>query len=511
MKINEKKVGIVLSYVFTLVSAIVAFVYIPLLIHFLGKEEYGLYQLIGTLLIYMALFDFGLSNTVTRYYSKYIALGDEKKKENLLALSCIIYSIITILILIIGYIIYLYLDNIFSKSLTISEIEIAKKMFIILLFNIAITVPSYIFDAVINSNEKFVFIKSLSIVMTLIRPFIVFAIFSIESSALILVVIQTVINLTGILIKIIYCFCKIKVKIKFHFWDINLLREMIKYSFFIFLAALMDQIFWRSDQLLLGILIGTSAVAVYSLASQIIMNYMSLSLAMSGVFLPSITKRVINNESDEGLTKTFIRIGRLQYIILACVIIGFALFGREFIFLWVGNEFESAYYITLIIMIPFTIDLIQNIGLTILQAKNLYSFRAIVFFFIAILNVILSIPLILKFGGIGAAIATSVSFLIGNGLIMNVYYYRKVKIDVIKFWREIFNLSLPIIFVVVLGYLINLLPFDSSLFPFLIKLFIYIFIYSLIIYTIGLNKYEKGLISSLMKTITVSLKKLIKK
>ena len=61
------------------------------------------------------------------------------------------------------------------------------------------------------------------------------------------------------------------------------------------------------------------------------------------------------------------------------VLTGFILYGREFIAIWVGEEFNKSYYIALIIMIPFTIDLIQNIGLAILQAKNMYSFRAIVF------------------------------------------------------------------------------------------------------------------------------------
>jgi uncharacterized membrane protein len=70
-----------------------------------------------------------------------------------------------------------------------------------------------------------------------------------------------------------------------------------------------------------------------------------------------------------------------------------------------------------LIILPFTIDLIQNIGLTIMQAKHLYGYRAKVYLLIAVINVALAIPLGLKYGGIGCAIATGLSMIIGNGFI----------------------------------------------------------------------------------------------
>ncbi|PGQ16692.1 hypothetical protein COA05_28125 [Bacillus thuringiensis] len=273
-----------------------------------------------------------------------------------------------------------------------------------------------------------------------------------------------------------------------------MLKEMFRYSFFIFITALMDQIFWRSDQVILGIIVGTSSVAVYSIGSQIIMNYMTLSTAMSGVFLPSITKKVTENVSNDELTDIFIKLGRLQYIILGAVLTGFIMFGKEFIDIWVGDSFSEAYYITLIIMVPFTIDLIQNIGLTILQAKNLYSFRASVFFVMSLLNIVFSIPLAIYYGGIGTAVATSTSYLIGNGLIMNIYYYKKVKLNIIKFWKEMIKISIPLVITCILGIFINEINFNSQILSFLIKLMLYVVTYILVMWALGLNKYEKELI-----------------
>ena len=112
----------------------------------------------------MAIMDFGLSGTITRYYSRYLALDDKKNQANVLALSGLIYSAITVFILIAGVIVYFNLDTLFSNSLTAFELVKARQIFIIMLINVAITKPFKIFTAVINSHEMVIFIIILSII-----------------------------------------------------------------------------------------------------------------------------------------------------------------------------------------------------------------------------------------------------------------------------------------------------------------------------------------------------------
>ncbi|MGG2947782.1 oligosaccharide flippase family protein, partial [Geobacillus stearothermophilus] len=506
---NQRKAGIILSYLQIVVQIIIGILYIPILIYFLDQEEYGLYQLLGSILVYLNLFDFGLSNTVTRYYSKYLALGDKRDQENLLALSMALYTILTVLLTIVGIILFFYLDKIFMHSLTVSELELVKRMYLIVLVNVAISIVSAIFNSIIAAHEKFLFLKSITIVQTILRPIIVLAIFSIHASALILVVIDTIFNVFNIVLKIYFSFNKLHVKIKYHYFNKNLLKEMIRYTFFVFLTAVMDQIFWRSNYLILGVLSGTAAVAVYSIALQMISLYMSLSTAISGVFLPSITKKVINNVTDKELTNIFVKIGRLQYIILGAVLIGFILYGKEFIMIWVGRNFIESYFISLIIMIPFTLDLIQNIGLSILQAKNMYGFRAVVFFIIAVINIIFAIVLTIKHGSIGAAFSTGICYFIGNGIIMNYYYYKKVQLDIFKYWKEIFKLSIPIFIVFIIGFFVDKIEIDSIIVSFLIKLLIFTLSYIIIMWNLGMKSYEKELIAKPIRKIIYLTKRKI--
>lgn len=370
MATNQRRAGIVLSYVSMFLNIVVGLIYVPLLIHFLGKGEYGLYQLMGSVIAYMSVMDFGLAGTITRYYSGYLALDDKRNQSNVLAISGIIYCIISIITLMIGALIYINLDTIFSRSLTLDELNKAKQIFIIMLINIAITIPSHIFTAIINSHERFVFVRLLSILQTVLQPFVVIAVMYYKADVIGLVIVQTLFNMVAIAIKVYYVFKKMKVEIKLYSWDKVLVKDMLTFSFFIFLNMIIDQIYWKTDQIILGIISGTSAVAIYSIASQLNACYMNFSTNANSVFLPQISAISVKTDSMKQINVIFNRVGRIQFAIMSLILTGFILYGKSFIVFWVGKDFERAYYMSLIIMIPLLIPLIENTGIIILQAKK---------------------------------------------------------------------------------------------------------------------------------------------
>ena len=194
---------------------------------------------------------------------------------------------------------------------------------------------------------------------------------------------------------------------------------------------------------------GTVAVAVYALAVQLHALYNMFSTAISGVFLPRITSLVTKGKNEASISDIFIKTGRIQYIIMAFILSSFIIFGRDFINIWAGKEYDEAYIICLLFFIPLTVPLIQNIGIVILQARNQMKFRSTVYIIIAIVALTLSFPFAIWWGGIGCAIATAGALVAGHIIVMNVYYYRKQAINIPKFWIEIGKMSLvPLLFVV---------------------------------------------------------------
>ena len=359
-----------------------------------------------------------------------------------------------------------------------------------------------IFRAVINAYERYLFLKGLETIQLVLQPLLVLVVLQQHPYELSVALVQTVLNALLIGARIYFCINKLNITIKFHYWDKELFRDFRKLALSVFAVTLIDQVFFKTNQVILGIVSGTTAVAVYSVSALIYMNYMALSTAISGVYLPHITSMIANCEPVKKLSDLFIQIGRWQYYLLALVSSGFVIFGQRFIEIWAGNGFEDAYWITLLIIIPFTVDLIQNIGLSIMQAQNKYDFRAKVYFCMGIFNLLLAIPLANKYGGIGCAFATCLSMFVGNGLIMNWYYAKVTGLDIKEFWAQIGKISIGVCGLTIIGVFLNNTFGDDNIFLFLLKIMLYTVMYCFVMYAFYMNTDEKNKIHILMTKLS---------
>ncbi|MEK4909401.1 oligosaccharide flippase family protein [Niallia sp. FSL M8-0099] len=498
---NQLKAGAILSYLSITITIIISLVYTPVMIRMLGQAEYGLYSLIGSIAAYLSIMDLGLGNAIVRYTSRNRAIGDKNAESNLNGLFLILYTIIGFLTIIVGSIIYFNIELIFKTSLSTSELEKAKIMVIILIINFSLSFPLSVFSSIVRAYERFIVDKVVSIVRSILGPVFILPLLFMGYGSISMVICTTIINIACLLFNVYYCFRNIKVNFYFGKIDFDLLREIIGYSFFILLGIIVDQVNWSTGQFLLGILIGTVPVAVYAIAMQFIRLYIQFSTSISGLLLPKATMLVANNASNKTLTDLMIKFGRVQYIIMSYILAGFIVFGKGFINIWAGIDYTDAYLIVLIIMIPLTIPLIQNVGLSILWAKNLQGFRSIVLIIIAILNIIISIPLINNYGGIGAAIGTSLSLTVGNSLIMNVYYHRKLKINIISFWKNIIKMSIPVVFSILIGLFLSVYIKSENILILLFLMFIFTIIHFSLMSKFGFNDYEKDLFTTVFKKI----------
>lgn len=499
MKLNQLKIGAILSYVSLVLGNIISIMYTPIMLRMLGQAEFGLFNLANSVVGYLGVLNFGLGNAIIRYTAKYRAKNDKESEYNLNGMFLIIYSILGIIVAIVGIILIFNIENIFGNTLTAIELKKIKYIMSLMVFNLAISFPFAIFESIIVAYEEFVFPKVMGIVRSILNPMIMLPLLFMGYKSITMTLVSTFLNLICIILNMYYCVKFLKIKIKFKNRDFTLLKEISIYSFFIFLNIIVDKIYWSTDQFILGAISGSVAVAIYTVGSTFNNYYMAFSTAISGVFLPRVTTMVTNNSSDDELSELFIKTGRIQYMILSFILVGFILVGKDFIKLWAGDGYSDAYTIAIIVMLPLTIPLIQTMGINILQAKNMHKFRSKIYIVIAILNIITSIPLAINFGGIGAAISTGIAFIIGHGFIMNYYYYKKVKINIPRFWKEILKLSIPVICSFFIGILINKIFVLSSLLNIIYRIISISMIFMIMMYLIGMNEYEKNFIQEFLK------------
>lgn len=496
---NQLKMGAILSYVNILAGLIVGLGYTPVMIRLLGQSEFGLYSLIGSLVAYLSILDMGLGNTIVRYVSRNRAVGDKIFESKLNGLFLVIYSVIGLITLIVGSILYFNIDNMFGATLSADQIERAKIMMILLIFNIAISFPLGVFTSLMQAYERFIFLRIFNIISVLLKPIIALPFLFMGYGAVTLVVTATIVNIACLLTNVYYCFKYLDIHFSKGHFEKAFLYEISGYAFFIFLNAIMDKIYYGTGQFILGIVSGTIQVAIYAIAMQFMNMYMQFSCAISGVLLPKVTMMVANGVKKIELTNLMIKIGRLQYIVIGYILVMFFLVGKEFIYLWAGKDYLSAYIMIFILMISLFIPLIQNAGIAILQAMNLNRYRMTVYVIFAVVNIFTSIILAKIYGGLGCAISTSVAIFISTGLIMNRYYHKRIGIDIPLFWKNIIHMMPSAFILIVLAEIFQInVSLEYSWLYFTIKVVIYTLIYMILIYLIGMNDYEKNLCRSVI-------------
>lgn len=488
---KQLKAGVLLSYLILGLSNIIALVYTPFMIRMMGQSEYGLYALVASVVAYLTILDFGFGNAIVRYTAKYRAESKVEEQYSLFGMFFILYTVIGVISFIAGLGLYFNVDTLFGQSMTADELSKARVMMLLLVVNIAFTFPLSVFSSIIIAYENFIFHKIINLIRIIIQPCLMIPLLLMGYKAMGMVVLTTVLNLVTLLICCWYCFFRLKVKLYFNSFNRPLLREISGYSFYVFLTIIVERAFWSTGQFILGMLSGTADVAIYSLVVQLCNYYMSFSLAIAGVFLPKVTQLITQGRSSKEISEMFIKIGRIQYIIMAYILFGFILFGKSFVFYWAGPDYALVYPLTILIMIPQTIPLIQNLGVSVLQAQNRQRFRSYLHLIVSLASVFLGYLLTKRYGIVGCAVSTSLALLIGHGFILNWYYNKRIHLNIISFWKQIARLSVPGGIAVGLIVILMSVYQSSTIAVVFIQGVLYSIFYFIFIWYMGCNGFEK--------------------
>lgn len=490
---DQKKQGIILSYLGQAVKLLSGLIYTPIVLRTLGQSEYGVYQLVNSVVAYLSLFSFGFSSSYVRFYSRYKAEKRKDKISELNGMYLVIFIALMSVTVLCGGIIFANMKGFFGTYITDAEYEVARPLFVLMLINLAISFPNSVFDAIILANEKFVWQRVLVVAENILNPLVALPLLLLGCGSLGMAFTTTTFTMIKFVVNIFYCIGKLETRFVFTQFDFSLFREMWIFTFFIFLNQVIDQVNWSVDRYLLGRMSGSTEVAVYSLGGQINTMYLSLSTAISSVFVPKVNDMVVREENNTAqLSNLFIRLGRVQFMIIALATSGFVLWGRKFIGMWAGEEYDKSYIVTLLLILSVTVPLTQNIGIEILRAKNRHKIRTIVYFVIAIGNIFISIPLIKMAGAIGAATGTAIALVVGNVCFMNWYYAKYIKLDIARFWQNLGKISVALVLPISLGYIMTRYWNMENLAIWVLSIVLYIIVYSACLYFVAMNKQEKA-------------------
>ncbi len=491
---NEVKWGAILSYVLIVLNAGYGLFVSPFALSQLGEGEYGVYKTIASLSASLAVLDLGIGTTVMRYTAKYRAENQHDKIGNFMAMGMIESAVMGVVLCIIAFGVFFSLDGMYGRTFTSYELDLAKKLFLLTIITMLGTLVDNVLSGVIMGSNQFIFTNGFKLVSLFLRIICTFVLLYTIPSAVILVALSLLFTLLSVVVNCIYVVRKLKIRPRITFWDKAVFKESFGYTMLMFLQTLAGQANGNIDNIVIAAVNGTAAVSVYSFGIQLFVMFETLATSFSNLMLPSISNKIAAGASNEALQASVTRVGRLQFTLLIGALGGFLVVGREFIFLWLGEGFEDVYLLSIIMMVPVMLTLIQNVCLSILRAKNLMGFRTVQLVLAGVFNAIFTIVGTKLYGYYAAAIGTGLSILIFSVVMMNIYYHNRIGFKAFKFYRDVTKGILPCAAVTSIVIYVVGLYINGSWLLLAAKICLFLIIYGLLLLFYGFNQADRDLI-----------------
>ena len=328
--------GISWTIIQNVVNVLYGIVSVPFLLHYFGKEQYGLIGLALSVNVYIHLLDMGMTNSNVRFFSEFIAKGDKHKEQSLFSLSHLFYLGFGVLNSLILFAVS-FLVNVLFKVSAEQAITLRNLLWILAL-NATFSWVSVAFDQYLQSKELIAWIKKRTTLLKIIQFGILAATilfkFTIEVYFFFYIFFTTVILPLSI-IKIKKVSPDIRVSLKF---DKEVFRLVIPYALSIFSFSIFQFLALNARPLFLGNMSGPASVADYQIMSTITSVVTVISTSFMQVLLPIMTKLTVSGDKDS-VYKVVYSGTKYANILLSFVIFMLIVCLNELLILYVGQEY----------------------------------------------------------------------------------------------------------------------------------------------------------------------------
>lgn len=393
----------------------------------IGSIKYGIWVLVGSILGYTGLLDFGVSSAIVRYFARSLAAGNRKEVQKIISTASSIFTVIGLVVFALCLILS-RIDNSFFK--VPQELAGSFSLLLILLGGgVAFSFPGRVYLGILRALERFDIVNFTQIINLALRVLLI--IFFLQDSILLLAIIYASLN---ILVHIIYLIAVKIILPDFRLFggqfSFSTIKIMGGYGLFTLLIMLGDQFRFYTDSMVIGHFLGTAAITTFYFGNRLVEYLRDVIGRISGPFFP-LFSRHDGIGDQEAIRRTYLISSRV--VAIMAFLVGGSLVGSGFSLLtvWIGDKLttvEPCYFVLVIISIPSTVAIAQTISVSYLYGTSRHAFLSCLTLCEGLANLGISIALVGIFGIYGVALGTALPMMFSKGIIQPLYVCSKIGI-----------------------------------------------------------------------------------
>jgi O-antigen/teichoic acid export membrane protein len=418
----------------------IGFVMSPFLVRHLGDSIYGVWVLVGSLVGYLGLLDFGITPSTVKYIAEYRALNDQKAINRLVTTSLAIYSIIGVTTLAVSALVALLFNKIFATPLPFAT---AAAVVLITGLNLALSFPAAVFVGIIRGYQRYDLDSTVTTINIIVRSGLIVFLILKGYGILALAAVTFVFDMLR-LIYLIRCAYRLNphIEIKRQHYDYAHMRKLFGYSAFAFLMIIGKKLIFYTDAIVIGIFMPVAAVTLYSVANRLVTYLLQVSETM-GVLTPAASD--LGARNDHKAIKEMLVISTKYMLLIALPVAAvFFVLGESFITLWMGREYASSAVILSILTVSVLAHLLEMPAHTVLLGLGKHRIVALFTVAQALVNLVLSIALVKPYGLQGVALGTTIPMVAFTFIALFVYLKNHLHVPIGEYVQR----SMPMPFLI---------------------------------------------------------------
>lgn len=478
------------NYIGKIITLSMGFLLTPFLVHQLGAGTFGLWALVGSVVAYGGLLDFGIAAAITKYTAEYRAKQRAQDAQALIATAFLLYLALGLIVILLS----LVIAAIFPYIFNVPPEQHSEAMWLVLFsgLGVGIAIPCATPSAILRGLQRFDLLNALGVIGTLLSV-----------SATVLILLRG-----GGVIGIVIANIAVTLLMQFPaYWlihriapelELNLraarrefVRTVASFSTSLFVINVSGQLQGQTDEIVIGAFRPLALVTPYALSRRLSDVARILTDQFLKVLLPLASELHATDDRARlrALYLVSTRLTLVSFMPFACILI---LLAGPLLTAWVGATYAPYAPLVIILTIAGLIDMSQWAASHVLQGMGRHRPLAYMSIASGIANLVLSVVLIQFLGLIGVALGTLVPTSIECLLFVMPYALRMLGIS----WREalreiILPSSLPAVPAAITILLLErLIPASGWASLSLIAVTGFL-VYVLIYFTLGANAVEK--------------------
>lgn len=380
------------------------FLLTPFIVRQLGSNLYGLWVLVGSVIGYGSLLDFGIASALTKYVAEFRARSEWEDARGLVGTAILLYAALGLIVFAVSALLAPLFANLFNVAP--ADHDTAVWLVVLTGLHFGLSIPCAATSAVLRGLQRFDLINLIGVSSTLLGGAAIVAVLLVDANPIGILLVNIAVMLL-MQLPSIWLIRRIAPDLRLGFRGVNrkMAQKITSFSSSIFLLHVGGRLESQTDEIVIGAALPIGLVAPYNLARMISTLPQLVAEQFLTLLLPLASEMDAMRDRDRLRTLYLVSTRVTLGVFLALGVV-LMVFGGPILGMWVGEEYAAYGHLVAILTLASLIDTSVWPGGMILQGMARHRLISVAALLSGLSNLALSIILVRTLGLTGVALGT---------------------------------------------------------------------------------------------------------